>query len=156
MTCGTPDQIAASVLSLPLWNAGPGCATSLRSYWENLSVWPFSFFTYFPYFLVTLTLEGLALAVLLRIQKIKITRRWLITCLMVNLASHPLAFYLTPLFSNAFRIRWDYCLVGVEFLVLILEALIYSNRMRLSVKRAFVYSWLINLVSWWVGSFILT
>lgn len=154
MTCGTPDQIVASILSLPLWNADASCHTLLRGYWTNLMGWPFSIGIYLPYFLVTVTLEILALSIFLKVQRMAITSRWLTTCLLVNLASHPLAFYVTPWISNAFHIRWDYCLVVAEISVLILEAGIYRQRMKLSVKRAFVYSWLINLVSWWVGSFV--
>ncbi len=156
MTCGTPDQVVASILNQPLWNADVNCETLMHYYWSDLTAWPFSISIYLPYFLATLALELLALSIFLKIRKQKITSRWMITCLFVNLASHPLAFYVTPWISNEYRIRWDYCLVGAELLVLVLEAWIYRLRMQLSVKQALLYSWLINLVSWWIGSFILS
>jgi hypothetical protein len=154
MTCGTPDQVLASIFDLPLWNATLGCDSMLHYFWSDLSGWPFSLLVYLPYFFVTLGLEVLALGVLLKIKKQGLTPKWIKTCVLVNLASHPLVFYMTPWISNAFQIRWDFCLAGAEVFVLVLEALIYQWRTQIGLKKALLYSVLINLVSWWVGSFI--
>lgn len=163
MTCGTPDQIILSILNFPLnetlRGVEPGCAQSLQSYWSNLDGWPFPITVYLPYFLATLITEALALTVFLKVSKWKRnpsrSATWWGTLLIVNLASHPFAFYVMPWVSYRFQLRWDYCLFFAEIGVLFLEAGIYAKRMELPFRKAILLSLIVNLVSWWLGAYLL-
>lgn len=70
---------------------------------------------------------------------------------LVNLATHPVVFFVAPSFGAAAGYTVAFTLACSEFFAFAVEAMLLKFRYRESWKRSFFASALANLFSWWVG-----
>lgn len=110
---------------------------------------PFSIFEYLPYFLKTFALELPIYYLFLRNLKniptiLKINS-------IVNLATHPIVFYIIPLILMQLNSTYLHYLITAEIFAPLTEALILYRFYRLSPGRALIAAICANLFSWSLG-----
>lgn len=112
---------------------------------------PFSLVEYLPYFLKTFALELPVYFIFLRTLK-RIPEILKINTVL-NLATHPIVFYLIPVILMQLNANYLNYLVVAEIFAPLVEALILYRIFKVRVSRAFAASICANLFSWSVGVF---
>lgn len=76
---------------------------------------------------------------------------WLSSALLCNLSSHPVVYFVFPIFAAYLRIKYIHMLVAAEISAPLLEALLLIAVWKVPVRRAVLGMWVANLSSWWIG-----
>lgn len=111
-----------------------------------------SFWGYLPFLLGTILFEApiyyFGLTELSRKQR-------LLAILILNLATHPIIFFVFPLVLERYQATYSVYLTSAEIFAPVVETLILWKGFHVNVKRAFWISITANLISWWLGVFFI-
>jgi hypothetical protein len=111
----------------------------------------YGFFDYVPFFFKTYALELPIYYLFLR--KTRDFLQILNADLVLNLATHPIVFFIIPMVLAVFQATYMQYLFIAEIFAPVTEALILYYFFKLSLRRAFAAAILANLFSWSVGIF---
>ncbi len=103
---------------------------------------------YLKYFGMTLLLEGPIY--FLGLTMLPWPKR-LLAIVVVNLATHPIIFYIFPLILSRFDATYSTYLLTAEIFAPVVEALLLWKLFKLSPSKAFSIAIAANLISWWLG-----
>lgn len=110
---------------------------------------PFSFMEYLPFFLKTFALELPIYFIILRQLKNIPTVLQINTVL--NLATHPIVFFVIPIILTNLGANYLHYLATAEIFAPLIEALILFRIYKLSLARSLTAAISANLLSWSVG-----
>ena len=110
---------------------------------------PFSFLEYLPFFLKTFVLELPIYFLFLRTLKNVPVILKMNTVL--NLATHPVVFFIIPLILTQLNATYLHYLVVAEIFAPLVEALVLFKVYKISLGRAVLAALCANLFSWSVG-----
>lgn len=110
---------------------------------------PITFTQYLPYFLKTFILELGVYYLFLKNRKSLV--EMLQIDLILNLATHPVVFFLIPIIIMQFGATYLNYLVIAEVFAPLTEALILGYFYKISYSRAFLAAIAANLFSWSIG-----
>ncbi len=113
---------------------------------------PFDLVEYLKYFLWTLGLE-LPLYYFMLSNLAKLKRLQL--SLLVNIATHPIIFFVFPLILSHWNLTYRDYLLSAEIFAPLVEGFIIWKLFKSNPGRAFSAALSANLISWWLGVLIL-
>lgn len=141
--CAGPLGVAAFAVGFA-WQ----CAETLL---EPIAVDPVGPFEYLKFFAMTLALE---LPMYHRLLPLMSFKRKAAAALVVNVATHPLIFFVFPLLLKSLGGTYFQYLVAAEVFAPVAEALVLWKAFGVGFKRAGTAALIANLFSWGIGALL--
>jgi hypothetical protein len=108
-----------------------------------------SFADYLPYFLKTIVIEFPIYYLLFK--NFQSFKKLLVINLVLNLATHPIVFYVISYICFRLDLSYLHYLISAEIFAPVVEALILIYVFKIPISKAWVASILANLMSWSIG-----
>lgn len=112
----------------------------------------FDFSLYSKYFVTTVLIEAPVYFFALRFLAFK-TKLKLV--LSVNLATHPIVFYLFPWVLMHWHLNYGAYVLSAEIFAPLVEGLMIWKIFKVPASAAFAAAFAANIISWWLGILIL-
>lgn len=117
---------------------------------------PLPFKIYVSYFLITFALEFLGLvAVNSALKQGASTARLLQVCLVMNLCTHPAAFYLVPYVISLLGGTLLQSMLVAEAQAFVIEFFIVRWMLKMGSTQSLQAVVFVNLLSWWLGVYLI-
>lgn len=110
------------------------------------------FSLYLKLLLATILSELILITLIIRreikwIEKVKLA-------VILNLTTHPIVAYLMPLVFSKISLNYSNAIWFGESFAIIIEAILIIKILETPILYGFVVSFLINILSWWLGLYI--